>query len=64
MTNYEIFCEACGTDYEVQIEGNKKIKFCTVCGEELDDSNIAESGDGWEDDADIDENWDWGTDEK
>lgn len=63
MTNYEIFCEACGSDYEVQIESNKKLKFCAVCGEELDESNIAETSDDWND-PEIDEDWDWGTDEK
>jgi rRNA maturation endonuclease Nob1 len=57
MTNYQVFCESCGTDYEVNVFDNKKIKYCTVCGSELDESSISESDGDWEEDSDDEDDW-------
>ena len=60
MTTYQVFCESCGSDHEVQVFDKKKIKFCSVCGSELDESNINES-DSY-DDVEEEAVWDWGED--
>lgn len=57
MTTYQVFCESCGSDLEVQLFDKKKIKFCSVCGSELDESNINESN--FYDDSEEKSDWNW-----
>jgi rRNA maturation endonuclease Nob1 len=63
MTTYQVYCESCGSDHEVQI-AKEKVKFCSVCGAELDESNINESDSYDDDEFEEEPDWEWKDDER
>jgi hypothetical protein len=69
MTTFQVFCENCNSDYSIDLPGEVKPEFCSVCGTELDESSYSEGEHGEWEDEDFDKllddtDWEWKDDER